>query len=584
MLERLLLCWALSAPFILACLFVRTYAVDTPLSDDFTTVLALQLLKSGKLGIVDILLAQHNEHKYGLPFALMLALARLTHYNTVSNMYLGLAFLGATIALVLFLVNERLRRVGITAFALIPVAWLICGLRQAENLLMSFQGLYESIFFLILSLYLLDGVKRFGGRFYAAIAAAVLSAFSFGNGLLALPIGSLLLTMKWWLSIKENGYKDSRNKLILATVWTVSAIAIVCAYFYRFNYFVGQGKATRAFLLEHSSEVWQFALGFLASPIARAPGEAILIGILFLYITILVVYALFKKANEFNSILILPIMLIIYALLSACMVAYSRVQLGMEASLVSRYATVAAYGWLGLYLLLLCATELKPLFRYCTLAVILLCLGKGILDSYINCHSDGLFYRGMSLRAENVIRSYRLQGPGALNAVTGVPARDVVPLIEFLEKNKLSLFRRSSGDSIKSAACKSTPVPYWASIDRFNNALIEDGDELPVVTVNSARDGEISLSGWVADTEARKLPASVSLFVGGDVMVPAASGLLRADIARALKDDCLLSSGFMVSCRLDLIGRGRHEVKLRILSDDGKEAYVTPTLLYLNVL
>src|ERR1700733_778724 len=83
---------ALLVPYLLCWLYVRAYAINTPMSDDFTIVLALNLLRNGQIGIWQILDAQHNEHRAGLPYVLMIWLADLTHYNVLANMYLGLVF------------------------------------------------------------------------------------------------------------------------------------------------------------------------------------------------------------------------------------------------------------------------------------------------------------------------------------------------------------------------------------------------------------------------------------------------------------------------------------------------------------
>src|SRR5277367_872541 len=101
-LKRPILWVMLLAPYLLCWIYVNTYAVNTPLSDDFTFVLLLKLLSLGQIGLFDVLDAQHNEHRVGLPYLLTLAVARLTHYNTVFNMYLGLVFVGGALAVALY--------------------------------------------------------------------------------------------------------------------------------------------------------------------------------------------------------------------------------------------------------------------------------------------------------------------------------------------------------------------------------------------------------------------------------------------------------------------------------------------------
>jgi len=112
----------LVTPYLLCWLYVNAYGVDTPLSDDFTFVLVLKLLRLKLVGLPDLLFAQHNEHRIGLPYLLTLALAQLTRYNVIFNMYLGLVFVGGSLAITIYFLWPKLKKAEITPFALVPVA------------------------------------------------------------------------------------------------------------------------------------------------------------------------------------------------------------------------------------------------------------------------------------------------------------------------------------------------------------------------------------------------------------------------------------------------------------------------------
>jgi hypothetical protein len=584
--SQALLILGLILPYLLCWLFVRTYAVDTPLSDDFTLVLALQLKQLGKFSLVDLLNAQHNEHRIALPYALMIGLAQLTHYNTIANMYAGLVFMGATLAILCLWLSKQLTRRAISPFWLIPVALVICSLRQTQNLLMSFQGAFESIFFFVLAVYLLDGVSRFVPRFCLALAAALLSAFSFANGLLSLPIGMFYLISKSFLVDAERG-----RFLRLALIWLVASLSISWLYFHGFNSSVGQGKVSLAFAREHGDQLARFALYFMAGSFARDQNQAALIGLSFIALAVLAVFGFVRSSRSSQSILLLPLMLVIYALLSALMAACGRAEMGLAAALVSRYATVANYGWVGLYVLLLFLSHEKSANREAdksrqvlraAFAILLCCFAWGTVNTLACAGDEGISFRAVELETANVIGSYRQQGPLALTNATGVNADMVIPLIEFMAANKLSLFHKPPLSEWKRVENRLTN-PYWVSIDRVNNALLPNNQNIPdISTVTGDLPNEISISGWAADVDHRSLPAAIWLTVDNQPLVPAACGLWRPDIRLGLHQDYLIGSGFKASFRLDLLGRGQHNLAVRILSGDKRSVYQSAVLLHLK--
>jgi hypothetical protein len=576
---RSLLLLGIVAPYLLCWLYVHNYGIDTPLSDDFTIVLAMKLCHDGQFGLPDLLSAQHNEHREALPYALMLGLARLTHYNTLANMYAGLVFLGATLMLTIVFLWPRLKRATVPAYALIPVAWTICSVRQTQNLLMSFQGAYESLFFFLLSLFLLDGVKSLGVRFWGGGASALLSAFSFGNGLLSLPIGGLLLATRFYLESPSVFFKRAH---ILA-VWITLSALIVAAYFWHFFPGVGQGKVTIDYLIHAPEKVIEFALGFLACPIAREVNSAIFFGLAFCLLSLVCAVALLRKRDALKLDLVLPAMLIVYALLSACMAAYGRAQLGMEASFVSRYATMANWGWIGLYVLVLLSTGLNARFRRLLTACILLCLAIGAVTTALYARLDGLLIRDVELNVEETVRSYASQGPQSLEYWTGVAKPDVVPLIQFMEEERLSLFSRPGPNLTGCLESKAPHVPYWTAIENLNGRIIEGSDKAPTISLDQSEETDLIIKGWCADLENRKLPRAVFVLIGDRMIIPAACGLVRIALSQGPGREFLITSGLSASCRLDMIAKGEHDVSMKILASDGHVCFTGPVLLHLKI-
>jgi len=576
---RLLLWLALLLPYVLCWLYVRAYGVNTPLSDDFTTVLVMKLFSVGQMNIFDILDAQHNEHRCGFPYVLTLLLAQISHYNCVHNMYMGVVFVGATLAVFLYFLWPKFKTAGITSFAFVPIAWLLCSLRQTQNLLMAFQGAYESAFFFVLCLFLLQGINGFGARFWFAALCALLSAFSFGNGLLAAPVGFLLLASRFLLGGPEQFCKH--RQIIFS--WALICLLIAGAYFWHYISGVGQGKVTLEFLMHAPLAVVAFAIGFLASPVAREERSAILIGTIYCLLCLVFAVSFARKPKAYSQDMILPTMLICFSVLSACMASLGRAQLGIDASYVSRYVTMANYGWIGLYLLALFAKDLGRNFRAIAIGTILICFTIGAVTTAKYCQIEALVYRDLELNAENVIRSYNLAGPHEIVRWIGLYAAEYGPLVQYLEQNRLSLFSVDQEQCHPAQQSQTNANPYWCVIDFANGRLNTDSKAISTIDVDLTSQTDIDLTGWVANLPQSKLPKAVWIVIDDHLTVPAAYGLTRVAVAASTKKDFLTTSGFASSLRANILAKGKHNVRLKILERENGACYLTPVMLWLNV-
>jgi hypothetical protein len=429
-----------------------------------------------------------------------------------------------------------------------------------------------------LSLFLLDGVEQLSLRFWGAALCALFSAFSFGNGLLTLPIGFLLLVSKFCLQGKEQLLKRGGA----LACWIVVSILIVAAYFWNFLSAVGQGKVTPDFLIRSPQKVLAFVLGFMACPVAHEEQSAMFMGALFFVLCLTCLIALIRKAKAVHADMVLPAMLVCYAVLSGCMAAYGRAQMGIEASFVSRYATMANYGWIGLYLLILFSQDLGRRLRFALIGTVFACFTIGAIMTAMFCRVDALLYRDIELHVENAIRSYDLAGPESLSEWTGVKAVDVIPLIKFMEENQLSLFARPSW-SCDQAMQSNATSPYWASINYVNGRLVSEEKGIPTVDLNLAKETDLTVTGWAADVQNHRLPRTICMLIDGKITVPAAYGLVRFDFAQSAKTDYLLTCGFSASCRTNLLVRGNHDLSLKMVRRDGHVCFQSPVLLHIRV-
>lgn len=200
---------------------IHRYAVNTIFADNWADVNLLGRLNSGTLSFGN-LWAQHGENRIFLPNLVVLMLGRTVHFNIVDEDFLSGILLTATCGLVIW---AHKRRSPTTPWLwYIPVAFTILSLNQGTMTLWGFAvSWYLEIFFLVLSVFLLDRPALSRPILAGAIAAGAAGSFSSLEGLLVWPVGLLLL------------YHRSRGGRAIGA-WIVSALVVTILYFYRFDF------------------------------------------------------------------------------------------------------------------------------------------------------------------------------------------------------------------------------------------------------------------------------------------------------------------------------------------------------------
>lgn len=577
--QYLLLLLLLVAPFVIWLNYVRTYAIDTPWNDDCRVIEFLRGWVEGKCNLLDLLFLQNNDHRVALPYAVLLLLVPFTHYNTALNIYAGQFFLGMTALLFLVIAWQRFKSAGITPFALVPVAWTILTLRQTQLLLFNIE-IYHlmSGFFFVLSLFLLDRVSKFGFRFWAAAASAWCSAFSCANGLLALPLGTLLLAGKLQI---DKDLPPSR-RIALVGGWLLACVLIAASYFWQYRPTPCRHRVTWDFAREHLDQIAQFFCGFVASPVAEEPTAAIVFGSIFVVLCAITIWAFCSRHKSFTSNLLLPLMLIGYAVVSALLTTMGRAQLGIYAAFTSRYVGYATIGWMGLWLMLVSATQMKKAFRLPLICSTLACMCFGFVNTVLNERYDALEFRSLLLKSKNIVLNYKLQGPEALAFFCDTEYGYTTALIEYMERERLSVFQKPVSPSPKLPCMK--VWPYWGTISRVNGNLVEEGGKLPIVPIDSSKASDIFLQGWCADPQTGKPAPAVTVSIDSKLDIPVAAGLCRRDIANSFKKESWLLSGYETSFRTNLLGKGLHDVTTKIMIPGGKAYVESSVIIRLNII
>ena len=330
-------CWLLALlPLVLLSLWFLLFSPDMPYLDQWELPLLIQKMDAGALSFSD-LTAQHNEHRILFPRLIMLALARLTHWEVRAELFvnwcLGLLLFGQVCAL--------LRGVGRTTPVsplLLPLlSLLIFSLSQWQNWFLGWQlQIFLSLNAVVGAVLLLSPERLSVIRGVAALLLAWIATWSFANGLLIWPIGLVLLSL-------GTGYSQTwKGGLLL--IWMLNGLIASLTYLHGFSV-PGYHPPLSAALSDPIGVIY-YALTYLGQPIApfSTPLAALLGGAGVLCWGIAGV-RLREAENHF--VWKAGLGLGAYAFGSALMTALARVELGPAQAMSSRYISIANLLWLA---------------------------------------------------------------------------------------------------------------------------------------------------------------------------------------------------------------------------------------------
>lgn len=221
---------------------------------------------------------------------------------------------------------------------IISFSWI-----QNNNITWGFQSQFFLAYLIpLISFYFLaKHVETKQYRFFLlAIISGILSVFTMGNGILALP---LLIILGMFIGL-------TRYKLFILIV-----ITILTLYLYFLNYLAPSGHGSlKETILHHTTEFILYVLTYLGGPFGKIFGSSKLIftqmfGMLFVLSSLhFVVLAFKKKANVFIFSLLI---FLCYIGGTALGTSGGRAIFGLEQALESRYMTPSLMGWITLLIL-----------------------------------------------------------------------------------------------------------------------------------------------------------------------------------------------------------------------------------------
>ena len=316
---------------------VGDYGVNVPYGDEWSLLPLFAKCHDHQLTFAD-LFRQHNEHRIFFPKLLFLAFARWTHWNVQAEMFFSVLLACGASAGIYFLLQRTVpgtSRQRFLLWALINL--LIFAPVQAENWLWGFQlQVFIPNLCLIGCLVLLTSTLPEAVKFAGASLLTIVATFSFAGGLLLWPVIAFYFFLK-----------STRARWLIA--WTAAFVFSMLIYFvgYKRQPVLGPEFGNPFDYLVYFVEF----LGIALNRSSLSTGAAITGGLIgaTAFLLYLIACWFFWKSPAASRRAAAPwLVLGAYVICSAALAAHTRISVGPQQALNSRYATISLNLYVGL--------------------------------------------------------------------------------------------------------------------------------------------------------------------------------------------------------------------------------------------
>jgi len=496
-------------PVILLLNLLLQNTVNVPYADQWAVTNTVIKSATGTIGWQD-LYAQHNESRKVFPRLIFIALAHLTHYNVNYEILVSFV-MTCLISIVLFLLGVK-TIYGMTRthlFLLFITNLLLFTPAQYEAWMIGLSNVvFISIFCLTTSILVAFTQLSMRLKYAIGIGLALISTFSFANGLLlwviTLPV---LIVANSTTSLVITIYRD--RWLIL--VWLGAFCLTLFAYFYSYQKPAFHPSLTQA--LSEPGAVISYFFAFLGNPFAWGtkldnPSFAVWIGAVLCGLFSLQIFYLLKNWQHqlLQKQAIGWVMLGVYAILSAAITTVGRVGFGVEQSLSPRYVTFAIY-------LPIAIVHLLPIIRHHAsgrLVKFPAWLNQFVLSTltiFLLLHGLTFWY---STEQMVIWRQERLQAKTCLGLINVMADVACLQRLEWGDPQWL----RQTANTLNSLGWINPPLMPTNDIKYYSrqaqHGATGDGfvDQVTISKIQG-KSVECSLAGWAILADQQKLPDAV---------------------------------------------------------------------------
>jgi hypothetical protein len=510
----------LLVPICLPFFFIHRFGTNLPLLDEWYYLMRFQAWQTGHTSLLDLLTVQNNEHRVGVACLVEVFLGCLSHCSSLWQMYGFATCRVFTACLLIDLLNTDRRNWSMACLLGVPIVLHLCSLRQWENLLWGFQlciGL--SCLFFVLMVWLLCKYRSSSIAFGGAILAAFSATFSFANGLLAWPIGFLI--------VLDRGDKSwTARKLSQCLAWSIAGCLTVLAYFLNFQLTDAllQKSDQHASLLDRLS----FVLAGLGNSLGQTKIECLIAGGVTGVLTVGAIVAITKMRSVKSSEPGLALLL--YGLGSVFLTVIGRCDPGWERATNSRYSSFTDFVLVGIYMTLV-MPRVNRFWAGLIATIILVGYSAQIWGSMVPA---GIMRDYCRNKVQTLINWQLMNRQTRASFIPENPKFD--ELLSFLRQQKLSLFWQSNSDARLEAATKH---PFFD----LDIASSDSADRRCLHFKKNSSD-RLVFSGWAIDPGKLRPAQSPQIVVDDLYAFPCRAGKLRPDVARIFQNPNLLKCGF----------------------------------------
>jgi len=296
---RTVMCVILSIlPLGVLIQMVAVTAVNLPFMDEWSIAALLEYSHRGTLTFGDFW-QQQNEHRVLFPKLILYACAKLTHWNTNFEAWLNvLAGIGIFLVL-LFLIlstSRMIKRSGVI-WAIPATSLIVFSLAQFHNYIFGWQitftlGMLASLF----GITMLSKPEFKSRQFGMALAAGVVSLYTFGGGLIYWGVGALALSFM--------PKREGENRKLSIALFLIVGLASIGLYLH--GYRTPTNHTSISYCLHHLGDFSAYIFEYLGAPCAQySQSLSLILGIFGFAATLIASWILIRREKVDKTILFL---------------------------------------------------------------------------------------------------------------------------------------------------------------------------------------------------------------------------------------------------------------------------------------
>lgn len=515
---------------------VLSFSSNYPFWDDYDAVLGYlnNFCESSTKDKISSLFLQHNEHR--LFFNRIIEIIQYYAFGNVNFYYLILiGNIGWFLSI--YLLIKYVRDSGYAWGYTIPIIVIMTSFAHHECMTWAMCSIqqYFQLFFAFLTIHLLVKHKIFGTLF-----TLVLSIYTGGGGLVLVPLIFLYTILN----------RDIRKFFI----YNISSIFILLSYFVSYT----RPSNVPVFVPSPKTciDLCEFVLLFIGG-VLRNHDFSLSLGIIAVPLFFFKIKTLYIKSPfVFWSI--------IFTIGIAFTTALSRVGLGVEHALSSRYSIYSILFWSLIYVKFIIVFEPTNKKQLVLVFVAFLCS----LSVYVNCFREGVTYFNINKTL--------------ISSTTVYPKIDLALNILQVSEKKLGYNNWKKSMKWYVGAIDSDELVYkkgyfgcWSMNKSSERCVLNDShniqDENVKQIIISNDNRHISLGGWSLDPISKNSPCGIIFKINNNEYYSPI--VIRKDVADVYKNKMALYSGFRIKVDLQNFQKGNYKAELITVGEDCKTGY-----------